>query len=76
MKVNVSKSKGMFSSCVPTTKSSKSTKITQIRKANSLEKYPGFPLHHGRLARKDFEFITDRMCSKLASWKHRLLNKA
>lgn len=73
--VNVSKSRAMFSSGVPTSKSRKSTEITQIRKANSLEKYLGFPLHHGRPARKDFDFITEKMCSKFASWKHRLLNR-
>lgn len=75
LKVNVSKSRAMFSLGIPTTKSSKSTEITQIKKANSLEKYLGFPLHYGQPARKDFEFITDIMCSKLSSWKHRLLNR-
>lgn len=41
-----------------------------------MEKYLGFPLHHGRASKKDFEFIAEKMNTRLASWKHRLLNRA
>lgn len=76
LKVNVSKSRAFFSSGLPTSKARKCTQITQIREARSLEKYMGFPLIHGRSSKKDFEFITEKMNTRLASWKHRLLNRA
>lgn len=76
LKVNVNKSRSFFSSGVPTAKARKSTQLTQIREAKSLEKYPGFPLPHGRQTKKDFEFITGKMTARLASWKHKLLNRA
>lgn len=65
-----------FSFGVPMTKARKSSEITQIRKASSLEKYLGFPLFQGRPTRMDFDFITGNMSARLASWKHRLLNRA
>lgn len=76
LKVNVNKSRAFFSAGVPPAKARKSTQITQIREAKTLEKYLGFPLSHGRQTKKDFDFITDRMTSRLASWKHNLLNRA
>lgn len=76
LKVNVNKSRAFFSSGVPPHKARKCTEITQIKGAQSLEKYLGFPLHHGRASKKDFEFIAEKMNTRLASWKHRLLNRA
>lgn len=76
LKVNINKSRAFFSAGVPNAKAKKSTEITQIREAKSLGKYLGFPLFNGRPAKKDVEFITEKMSSRLASWKHRLLNKA
>lgn len=76
LKVNVGKSRAFYSTGVPSSKARKCTDVTQIREAKSLEKYLGFPLIHGRSSKKDFEFITERMNTRLASWKHRLLNRA
>lgn len=42
----------------------------------SLEKYLGFPMLKGRARKEDFNFIIDKMHSRLASWKLKLLNKA
>lgn len=69
LKVNVNKSRTFFSTGVPNAKVRKSTQITQIREAKTLEKYLGFPLPHGRQTRKDLDFITEKMTSRLASWK-------
>lgn len=52
------------------------TTITAIRSASSLDKYLGFPILKGRAKKADFDFIVDKMQSRLASWKHRFLNKA
>lgn len=41
-----------------------------------MDKYLGFPMLKGRAKKEDFDFIVERMNNKLASWKHRLLNKA
>lgn len=76
LKVNVSKSRAFFSSGLPPSKARKCTEITQIREAKSLDKYLGFPLIHRRSSKKDFEFIIEKMNTRLASWKHRLLNRA
>lgn len=76
LKVNVNKSRAFFSSGLPNSKARKCLEITQIREAKSLGKYLGFPLRHGRASRKDFEFIIEKMNTRLASCKHRLLNRA
>jgi hypothetical protein len=49
---------------------------TGINRTHSLEKYLGFPMMHGRLQRKDFEFLEEKISHRLASWQHNLLNKA
>lgn len=67
LKVNVTKSRAFFSHGVLTSKARRSTEITQIKGAHSLEKYLGFPLHHGRPARKDFDFITNKMTTILCN---------
>jgi len=42
---------------------------------SNLGKYLGFQIHRGRIKKEDFSSIMDRVSSKLASWKGRLLNK-
>jgi hypothetical protein len=49
--------------------------ITCIRSTASLDKYLGFPILNGRAKRSDFLFIIEKMQSRLASWKNKLLNK-
>ena len=36
----------------------------------------GFPLFHGRVQKDDFQFLIEKMQSKLSGWKGRLHNKA
>lgn len=50
--------------------------ITSIKSTPSLGKYLGFPLFKGRNKKEDFLFILDKMQSRLAPWKDKLLNRA
>jgi hypothetical protein len=47
-----------------------------VKFASNLGKYLGFPLMHGKAKKSDFNFILERIQSKLATWKGRLLNRA
>ncbi|GAU21723.1 hypothetical protein TSUD_328480 [Trifolium subterraneum] len=76
LKVNINKSKVFFSS---TTRSGKISSIVAsigINRTLSLEKYLGFPMMHGRLRRRYFEFFEEKISKRLAIWQHNLLNKA
>ncbi|PNY14872.1 ribonuclease H, partial [Trifolium pratense] len=48
---------------------------TQIHATSRFEKYLGFKMLHGRIRKLDFVDVYDRVSTKLASWKSRLLNK-
>ncbi|GAU41508.1 hypothetical protein TSUD_302460 [Trifolium subterraneum] len=75
LKINLSKSRAFYSSGIPQAKINKLTSLSGIRSTVSLDKYLGFPILKGRAKRNDFNFIIDKMQSRLASWKNRLLNK-
>jgi len=77
LKINLSKSWAFYSSGTPHAKINRLTSITgiRIRSTTSFDKYLGFPILKGRAKRNDFHFIIEKMQSRLASWKHRLLNK-
>lgn len=74
MKVNVEKSRAYASKGVSTARRNKTQGITQINFTN-LGKYLGFRMVEECPKREDFVDIVDRIDSKLASWKGRLLNK-
>jgi hypothetical protein len=76
LKVNVAKSKVFFSSSTKRGKMNSIVTNTGINRTHSLEKYLGFPMMHGRLQRKDFEFLEEKISHRLASWQQNLLNKA
>lgn len=75
LKINLSKSRALFSSGTPQAKINKLTSISGIRGTTSLDKYLGFPILKGRPKRSDFLFIIEKMQNRLASWKNKLLNK-
>ncbi|CAJ2643293.1 unnamed protein product [Trifolium pratense] len=75
LKINLSKSRAFYSTGTPSAKIDKLTSISGIRSTTSLDKYLGFPILKGRAKRSDFHFIINKMQSRLASWKNRLLNK-
>jgi len=76
LKVHVTKSKVFFSSSTKQGKVNAIVATTGINGTLSLEKYLGFPMMHGRLQRKDFEFLEEKISQRLATWQHNLLNKA
>lgn len=75
LKINISKSIAYYSSGTPHGKITTLTSISGIQTTNSLGKYLGFPMLHGRPKRSDFNFIIEKMQARLASWKNRLLNR-
>jgi len=75
LKINLSKARAFYSSGTPQGKINNITNIFGIRSTTSLDKYLGFPMLKGRLKRIDFYFIIEKMQTRLASWKNRLLNK-
>jgi hypothetical protein len=75
LKINLSKSRAFYSSGIPQAKINRLTSISIIRSTTSLDKYLGFPILKGRVKRSDFLFIIEKMQTRLASWKNRLLNK-
>jgi len=48
---------------------------TGIQRSLLLGKYLVFPMLHGRLQRRDFEFLEEKINQRLATWHHKLLNK-
>lgn len=76
LKVNVSKSRAFFSAATPRSKIDSIVSITGIRHTTSLERYLGFPMFHGRLGKRDYDFLVDKIHHRLNSWKSKLLNKA
>ncbi|CAJ2670486.1 unnamed protein product [Trifolium pratense] len=75
LKINISKSRALFSSGIPRAKIQQLTSITGIRSTPSLGKYLGFSILNGRAKKSDFDFIIEKMQTRLASWKSKLLNK-
>ncbi|KAL4292809.1 hypothetical protein AHAS_Ahas18G0065200 [Arachis hypogaea] len=76
MKVNFDKSHAICSMNVSRQRKDLFTGISSIRFANSLGKYLGVPLKHGRVTKADFNDVVDKLTNRLASWKGRFLNKA
>ena len=74
LKINISKSRALYSSGTPQEKITNLTSISGIRNTTSLGKYLGFPMLQGRPKRSDFNFIIEKMQTRLATWKNRLLN--
>lgn len=49
---------------------------TYIKRTRTIEKYLSFSMLHGRLQRKYFEFLKEKISQRLTSWQPKLLNKA
>jgi hypothetical protein len=76
LRVNVHKSRAFFSATTRRRKIESIVYVTGIQNTNSLDKYLGFPMIHGRLCKRDFDFLIDKIQHRLASWKNKFLNKA
>jgi hypothetical protein len=75
LKVSFEKSKFCTSTGVCRQLRDRISGSSQIQATNRFNKYLGFKMFYGRVSRQDFSDIYDRISSKLASWKSRLLNK-
>jgi hypothetical protein len=75
LRINCAKSRALFSKGVTRRKVDKMTTLSNIRSTTSLGKYLGFPMISGRTKKEDFNFILDKINSRLASWKNKFLNK-
>ena len=72
--VSVEKSRIYFSPNVPSNTKEDICNILDISKTSALGKYLGFPLNHKGAARNRFNFIAERVISKLMGWKARFLS--
>jgi len=75
LKVSLDKSRVFASAGVTRRRKESITSTTHIQFTSNLGNYLGFQIHHGRIKKEDFSSIMERVSSKLASWKWRLLNK-
>jgi len=76
LKVNASKSRAYFSATTRRSKIETIESNTGIRRTTSPQRYLGFPMLHGRIGKRDYDFMLDKINHRLASWKNKLLNKA
>lgn len=76
LKINVHKSKCFASAGVPRRKLQKLGEISGISFTTNLGRYLGFPMVKGRAKKDHFSFVIDKLQTRLASWKSKLLNKA
>lgn len=76
MKVNIHKSRFLPSRNIRRTKLAKFESIVEFQHTYNIGKYLGFPLLAGRVKNSDFAYILDKMNSRLAGWKGKLLSRA
>lgn len=76
LKVNVEKSKAICSTNTSRRVKDSLSNASSINFIANLGRYLGYPLLHGRSTRADFLFIVEKIKSRLASLKGRLLNMA
>lgn len=75
LKFNIDKSRVLCSRNVQWRIKHDISQLFPIKFASSPGKYLRFPLIQGRVKRPYFNFIIDRIQSRLTDWKQRLLNK-
>nr|KYP62772.1 Putative ribonuclease H protein At1g65750 family [Cajanus cajan] len=76
LKINQQKSKFVCSKKIINSRLEELENLLGIKKANSVGKYLGHILISGRATNKDFEHVTNKVKSRIASWKGKLLNRA
>ena len=75
-KINLSKSKVLFSPNVKPDVASRLCRILGVSSTQDIGKYLGFPLRSNGRNSRDFNFIVEKVQSKLTSWKSKLLSPA
>ena len=73
-KINLSKSKAYFSPNVDPVTRDSLCGILGVSSTPDLGRYLGFPLRSNGRNTKDFNFVVERVQSKLSSWKAKLLS--
>lgn len=76
LKVNLQKSRFMTSNNISHVKIQKFASISLFQHTRQIGNYLGFPMLQGRTRNRDFNFILERINSRLAGWKMELLNRA
>lgn len=76
LKVNQGKSSVMFSNAVTGDLKEGIGNLLHFPETDCISSYLGFPILLGRKKIESFQFIVDRLQSKMTSWKRKLLNKA
>jgi len=76
LKVNVHKTHIMTSKHVSTIKVNRFAAISQFQHTRQIGKYMGFPMLTGRVRNSDFNYILEKINSRLAGRKMKLLNRA
>jgi hypothetical protein len=75
-KVNLSKSKVLFSPNVAPDVAARLSGILGVSSTQDIGKYLGFPLRSNGRNSRDFNFIVEKVQAKLTSWKSKLLSLA
>lgn len=73
-KVSLAKSRVLFSPNVSSPICQDIVKILNIRETTNLGKYLGIPILASAVRARDFDYLIDKVSSKLSSWKSRLLS--
>lgn len=75
LRINIAKSKMFASLGVKRSRRLRLTQVMNMHFTTHIDKYLGFKMFNGRITKASFGDVIDRVTSKLASWKGRLLNK-
>lgn len=73
-KVSLSESRVYFSPNIPTEKRAELCSCLELHSTPNLGKYLGFPLKQHGSSKHDFDFVIERVQSKLAGWKAHILS--
>lgn len=72
-KVNLSKSRVLFSSNTPPVTATSLANKLGIPLTNHFGKYLGCPIHHSRPTKQSFQFIVEKIEKRIASWNNKQL---
>lgn len=75
-KVSAAKSHIFFSPNVHHTRATELSDFLGFRRTSNLGKYLGMPIHHERVSKSTYQYILDKMDTRLSSWKANTLSLA
>jgi hypothetical protein len=74
--INKDKTAAMFSKNTPTQVKSRILAELGISHTTTNDRYLGLPVHIGKLRRKSFEYIKQKVWTRIQGWQEKLLSKA